>query len=1684
MNTLPHIDGYTIHATIYERNDVVLYHGHRDADQAPVTIKMLRGQYPSLHDVAKLRHEYSILRGLNISGVVKAYALERYGMGPALILEGLTGRALNDLLREERPDLATSLDIGIRLVNILNLLHESNVIHKDIKPHNVLVDQATRQVHLIDFGLATRLSQETQRVTGLDALEGSLAYMSPEQTGRMNRVVDYRSDYYSLGCALYELLTGSLPFATTDLLELVYSHIARMPVPPHVLVPEIPETVSNIIMKLVSKAAEDRYQSARGLLADLEECAKEWSADRRVTPFPLGRHDTTGALHIPQKLYGRSEQIAELLSAFESASEGGADLLFVSGYSGVGKSALVNEVHKSIARRGGYFIAGKFDQVNRNIPYAPIVQAFRGLIRQLLTERAESLRRWKEEIQAALGSNGKLLTDLFPELDLLLGPQPDVPPLGPSESQQRFNLTFQKFLHVFTSAKQPLVVFLDDLQWVDAASLKLLQVLLTDPERGYLLIIGAYRDNEVDQGHMLMVAQGALREDGIRSREIILHPLSLPDVTALLADTLLCDEPTAKPLAEAVFRKTQGNPFFVDQFLRAIHRDKLLVFDAASGHWSSSLDRIRQYQATENVVEFMVNRIRRIDPAAQRALKFAACIGHQFSFRALAVIGERSLTDTAASLWELLQDGLIQPLDAEYRFLHSDGFTEDLASSEDFNVSYKFLHDRVQQAAYSLTDESDKPALHLRIGRLMLASSSGDGAQRDEGLFSTVNHLNLGAALITDPSERASLARLNLTTGARAKVATAYAAAARYFGAGVALLDDKSWDEDYELCFTLHFEQSECEYLNDQLDRAEPLADLLMARARSALERARICNLRVVIYSMRRMNAEAVAAGLEGLRLFDVVMPDAPGDRADRFAKELIATETNLGERRVADLINDAEITDPNERLKLLLLYNLLVPSNAVDLNLYGLLVLKQVNLSIQHGRSDVSAIIYVGYAWMLACVLGRYAKAQEFGELALAIDEKYHDPKLAAKVHVVLGMCLHHFKDARLSIHHYERAIQAALESGDFEYLSYAVQLIVTSKFFLGHELSAVDAEATRHLALLNRIKVSAFNQLMMMIKQAVACLEGRTRSRVSLSDDHFDEDELIAQMSRDNDATGRNRIRIIKMQLCFLHGEHRRALDIAAEVDPIPSYLETREAPFYASLAALALLSTAPDAERGDYESIIDRYYEMVVLCEKECPESFQHKRILIDAERARIQGRHRDAAELYDNAIALAQKSDAVREEALASELCARFYMDQQRSRLAAAYMSDAHYHYLRWGATAKADEILKSYPHLVSPTSQEQRPMAASSSSTSTPRRMGEALDVTAAMRAAQAIASEIVLDRVLDQVMRIMATNAGADKGALILDRDGDFVIDVTMVGRTNVILTGVGAPLESSKDLPASVVHYVARTGEILLAEDAYGDPRFTGDAYIETCRPKSILCVPMAHQGRLTGILYLENNVASHVFTPQISEFMRMLSSQAASAVENALLYARVQAMTDQLKGSNEELTEANRRLEVELLERERAEEERAELQREVIRVQSARLAEMSTPLIPISDHIMIMPLIGTMEEQRARQALETALNGTQRNRARVVIIDITGVRHIDVSVASTLVNTANALRLLGAETVLTGIGAEIARSMMEFNIDLGGIVTRGTLQSGIAYALGRTGESWRAEGGNPLGRSAMRRA
>ena len=1577
---------YQIIAKIYESANSLVYRAVRDRDNQPIILKILKQDYPSPAELTRYKQEYEITRSLHLDGVIKVYDLQRYQNSLAMLLEDFGGKSLKLLMAERQFILEEFLTIAIKIAESLGAIHAANIIHKDINPSNLVYNPETAQLKIIDFGISTALSRENPTLCNPDCIEGTLAYISPEQTGRMNRAIDYRTDFYSLGISFYELLTHQLPFNSTDAMELVHCHIARQPAPPHQLVGAqvgvpLPTIVSKIVMKLIAKTAEERYQSAWGLKADLETCLDQLRSTGEISEFLLAHQDISDKFQIPQKLYGREKEVETLLAAFERVAagvgvtsppvplhphpnplpqgegsqippfpnrEGGlgglgrSELILIAGYSGIGKSVLVNEVHKPIVRQRGYFISGKFDQFKRDIPYASLIQAFHDLIRQLLTESEAQLQTWKQKLLNALGSNGQVIVDVIPEVELIIGKQLPVPQLGATESQNRFNLLFQNFISVFANKEHPLVIFLDDLQWVDSASLKLIHLLMINPDSQYLLMIGAYRDNEVSPTHPLIQTLEKIQQTGTKVSTIPLQPLGIDCVNQLISDTLNSSIERSKPLAELAFNKTNGNPFFLTQLLQFLYAENLLSFDPpqsplAKGGWQWDIEQIQAIGITDNVVELMVSKIEKLDKKTQNILKLAACIGNRFDLELLSVVNAKSLSETAAELWSALQQGLIVPLSDDYKIpmlwnqdVGSSSHSEtspSLMPNFSSSIPYKFLHDRVQQAAYALIPEDQKKEVHLKVGQLLLKNAKQD--ELEENIFDIVNPLNIGADLLTEQPEKDELAKLNLIAGKKAKAATAYEAAARYLNQGLELLASDSWQQQYHLTLSLYEEVTEATYLNGCFEQMEQLAEVVLNHAKTVLDKVKVYDSKILAAGAQGNLKESIKIGLQVLKLLGVSLPEEPSPLDIQRALE--ETASLYAGQEIEELINLPDMTEPEAQAAIYILLSISAPAYIAAPTLMLLIVLSMVNLSIKYGNATWSAHGYASYGLILCGVVQDIELGYKFGKLGFSLAERFNAKKVNAKTFHVLGTHIIHWKE------HITKALpiliesyQSGVETGDFEFAGYSGCYLCYYSYFIGQELTEAEQKIATYSNAISQLRRENPFHWVAMFWQAVLNLLGRSNNPISLMGDAYNEERSLPLAIKATDRTGLHFFYLNKLILCYLFGEAHQARQNAVmaeqHLDGVIAMIVVPIFHFYDSLAHLCVFDEASNSEKEAWLNRVNTNQEKMQKWAKHAPMNHLHKFNLVEAEKARVLGQYWQAAEFYEQAIKGARDNGYIQEEAIAYERAAEFYLYIDREEIGQFYMKNSHHCYTRWGAVAKIKALEAEYPQILVGATHRTDNKETIGTVTTTGGST-QALDLSTVIKASQALTSEIALGKLLSKLMKIAIENAGAQKGFLILDKDGKWLIEAEgVVGKDEVnvmrsipvdsINPFTGIPLVST-----AIINFVAHTQENVVLNDATHEGQYTRDPYIVATLPKSILCTPLLNQGKLSGILYLENNLTTGAFTRDRVETLRILSAQAAISIENSRLYnqleeynqtleVKVEERTQQLQEKNQELS------------------------------------------------------------------------------------------------------------------------------------------------------------------------------
>ncbi|HTN86468.1 MAG TPA: AAA family ATPase [Sorangium sp.] len=1490
------------------------YRARRRSDGLPLVLKVLKEQHPSQAQIASLRHEHAILSDLkDVEGVVRSHGVEEDGGRYALLIEDFGGTSLKAMNAAGTLSLERTLALAIDVVCVLEAIHQRRVVHRDLNLSNIVMNPADGRVKVIDFGLASMLPQESTSFTSPGGLKGTLAYMSPEQTGRMNRAVDYRTDYYSLGVSLYELLTGRLPFTADDVLELVHAHIARQPPSPRASNPAIPEVLAQIVLKLMAKSADDRYQSARGIRADLAGCLEKLRQHGAVAPFPLGRHDRSERFQLPRKLYGRDAEVQALMAAFERVDQG-AVLMLVSGYSGVGKSALIHEVYRPLTARRGAFIAGKFDQYRDDAPHAALAQALHALVEQVLTESEDRLAAFRARVREALGTGARVLIDACPSLELVLGPQSDVPVLPPTEARQRFNQAVRDLVAAIATPEHPLCIFFDDLQWANLDALKLLEELFNAAQDLPLFLIGSYRDNEVTDVHPLSLTVREIAARGARVERLSLAPLGLDHMKEMVGDALGISTEEAAPLADLLLSRTAGNPFFVRAFLTSLYADGLI--ERSADGFRLDLDRIRQRGITDNVVELMVARVQKLSPAAQDLLKVAGCLGGMFDLGTLAIAAERPVEEVGGDLWSAATEGLLIPMDQVSSAVQM--------AAAGPSLRCRFAHDRIQQAVVSMLDEEAQPRLRRDVGRRLLERSS---AEESAGrLFDIVGLLNQGRAAIEQPEEIIDLARLNLQAARRALQAGAGQQAQVYGQAGIALLGAaEDWSAHYELARDIHLAAAEAAFSQGDFDATQTLCEVVRPRVTSALDEVKLLDLEGhALYSQQRL-ADAMRVYLDALGRLDVEMPE--NAVAEDVERELALTAEALGDRPVEELADLPECSDPADRARMALLNHVINIAVITGARLLSIAVCRLVRMSLRCGVAPQSPFGYAYYGFLL---LSRddLDQAYRFGRLALRLADRLSDKGSRAHTYLYSGFMVIHVKTPLHELSPlFSDAYRFALEAGTPFQAANAGVTVCMTRLLAGVDLGTLAADMEQYAHGIAKLRQTMVLGWMQIYQQTVHNLRGKTADQVVLAGPAYVEAERVPQQRAAGDMGAMFNYHFCKTLLCYVFGEHEQAAATAEAAAPYAAIVErsTSAAPWMLleSLAHLAVYDHADSAARERTFALMERNIAKLEKWREHCPATYEHKLLLIRAERARVLGQDDAARDAFERGAELAEKSGYQHEAAIAHEVAGRFYLARGDQKLARQHLRDAHEAYLRWGAVAKAKALEKQHPGLVPHVASGI--LAASKFSETAGRELDfSVLDLISVLNASQDLSREIELDRLLARLMQILLETSGAEVGYLLLEQGGEWAVEgEKAVDEEAKVLRSIPiadlAP-RGRRGLPTSIVYYVARTQESVVLDDAAANPRFGRDPHIAAHGVGSVLCFPLGRPGGRRGIVYLENSLVKGAFTPARMRILQMLSTQAVISLENAALYntleQRVQARTRELQAKNEELAATLKRL------------------------------------------------------------------------------------------------------------------------------------------------------------------------
>ncbi len=1475
------IPGYIVEDEILrESTNFFVYRGKHTVKKYPVVIKILKDSLDLAEKSERLRYEYQLMNDLKGEGTVKVYALEKFQNRLAMILEDFKASSLVDILQHRKKlDTKTFLYMAIRITEALEKIHQHGIIHKNINTKNILWDEKSSQAKIVDFQIASILAHEMAEIYDAQYIQPEmLQYFSPEQTGRMNRGIDYRTDFYSLGVVFYQLITGELPFKSNDINELVHHHVAKTPLSPHAIDNTIPIVIANIIMKLLAKTAEDRYQSLFGLKEDLKNCEAQYRSTKHIEPFIIASKDLQVQFQISERFYGRERELNKLLEAFNQASVGRARLMLVAGAAGIGKSSLVHELYKPLVEKRGYFIAGKFDQFKRNIPYMSLAQAFEGFIQQLSTQSEEKINEWRIRLLQALGTNGKIVIDVIPALTAVIGEQPPVPILGPAETQNRFNLVFQSFIRCLASHDHPLAIFLDDLQWADFPTLKLLENLLLYAESKNFLIIGAYRDNEVDKNHILATSLEVLSKANFPYEMITLKPLSLKHVKQLLVDTFRNDRRSISDLANVCFQKTQGNPFFLNQFLQTLHQENLVEFNYEQGTWEWDISKIEQKSTTSNVVDLMVEKLQKLPLATQKVIELASCLGNKFDLMRLSLIYDKAPKDTSNDLWEALDKGLIVPTVSTYKYV---------SNVVNVDVNYQFSHDRVQQAAYSMIDDQQRDSVRFKIGKVLLQHT--DEKDIEENVIEIVNQINFGLDLVKDEQEQVLYAELNLKAGIRAKDSIAYKVALNYLKTGIKFLGKNRWIKHYDLALALHTEIVEAAYLATDFEIMEQSTQTVIKNARSLLDKIRVYEIEILYLTNHHEYEKAINIMQYVLHNMGINLPSSPSKLDIIFY--LIRTKLALFNKNIEQLENQEEMKDPNKIAVLRIIRCAAGASYLYSPNLFVLAGFKATGLLVRYGNTPLAARSFIVYGHILCGALNQLEAGYKFGQLSMKLCDKYAAEEIRAQVWMVHGVFIKHWHDHLSSCAELIfNAYQKGLETGDIEYAGYSIAGYSLMQMLLGKELTKLDKSFEKYQNVLLSIEQKTGFSWLEPITVAVKNLLGLNNETSRLKSENFDENVAYNEFLAKKDNIGGLAICILKIWLSYYFGDYKQAYEWSKKglnfIGAIGAFLLPNYY-FLFSLACLACCYNANEKEFSQYMKQVKKNQKKMYSWQKHAAMNYENKYYLIEAEIARVMKNSDKAESYYDRAIELARQNQFLQEEALANEIAGKYYLASGSEHIAKAYLNDAYSCYKLWGATTKAQNMLKQYGYIISAGQQRT---GLTPRVNALPANLTKSLDIGAIMKGAQAIAQEVELESLLKKMLHIVIETAGAQVGYLLLEKNNKWYIEGEGRIEKEQVTVLQSIPIEGV--LPITIINSVIRKLKPLIIDNAARDSQFAFDPYIRKNESKSIFAMPLLNQDKLYGILYLENNLIDHAFTQGNTDILINLSAQIVTAIDNAKQY------------------------------------------------------------------------------------------------------------------------------------------------------------------------------------------------
>ncbi|MEN8907234.1 MAG: diguanylate cyclase [Clostridiales bacterium] len=1480
------IKGYEFKEKIHMGSNSIIYKVTRISDKKDLVLKILPEEIPTQKDIARFNLEFKISSEFKSKLFINMYSIEKHNKTIIIIMDYFNAPSLNQYIQKNSIATGEFLEIAIQLVKGISEIHNRNIIHKDINPSNILWNSKTKELKIIDFGISSYLASEIQSELGPRGLEGTFSYISPEQTGRMNRCIDYRSDYYSLGVTLYELATGSRPFNSDDFMELIHYHIAKIPKSPHEINPEIPQLISDIIYKLISKNAEDRYQSTFSLLKDLKRAYDNFLKYNTIQNFKIAENDVSEKFEISQKLYGRNKELLTLKTAFDMVIETKyPEMILITGYSGIGKTSLVKEFQKTIFNKNNYFISGKFDQLSKNIPYLPIVQAFQELTKLILTECDSQIKYWKGTILKSVENMGKVITNVIPGIEDIIGLQPDIPELEPFNEQQRFKQVFQKFIKSIVKDNHTLIFFIDDLQWADNSSLELIKTLMTGNDMKNIYFIGSYRENEVDESHPLMLTLKEIFRLKTNISTVKLSPLNIESISKLLSDTLKCSNSEVQNLAVACLRKTHGNPFFIGQFLKLLYSKKHITFNKQSGKWDWDISLINNSNITDNVVEFISDKIKTLTIEVQEILKYASCIGNQFDINTLSIISGLSKKEILKSIWILLKNNYLIPLENNYKYLIDENI--------DINVSYRFLHDRIQQAAYKLIPEKSKKKFHYLAGTLLLNNSN----EIENKLFEIINHINYALELIKN-SEKELICKLNLKAGIKAKNSNAYDISYKYLLIAKKLLKDDFWINQYKIALDIHIELLKVSYMDNKIDEMNLYFDEINRNATDIYSVITCYEIKASYYMSVNERFASLNTALSALKLLGLKVPNKI--TKSHIVKNLIFVKLILKNKTSDQLINMKSIEDDKVTATMHLLIKSTLNAYQIDKNTLLWLLLESIKLTIKYGNSKSSVVAYMGYA-LIMFSLKNIIEGIKYTDISLEVYKKYGAGDLEAFYAFTLNIfLLHHTKSINKMLKDIDQIYIKGIEFGDYDIVSLAAAYTSRYYFYAGYNIDYIEEKSISMTDVLEKIGYAPHIITNNLTKQIIYNLKYKTDSPIILTGKFMDENATLEILKKSLSFTNMFALYNFKLMLCCIFNDYT---DVALYIKKSNKYINAVTASigipvfkFYESLAYIQQIYTQSRSMKKKYLKSINKNQKVLKLYSKYSPSNHLHKYYLIEAELHGFLGNGNLSIEYYAKATETASKNEYLSEESISYECAGKYFLRNKNKFTAYTYLSKARELYNIWGASEKVKQLEKKYPMIKDFIGKTKINFESQTLHTSAFKN-SEIVDLTSVIKASQAISSEMEYKKLIEKLMKIISENTCVQKVTILRVENHKIIFEADYSLNSEIV--NFISPENLSEIIPLTIIKYVERSKETLVYNNKINDT-FINDKYINKVNPKSILCMPIQKKGIIYNILYIENKITADVFTPDRMKVLKLLTSQMLISIENSRLYQ--QAVTDGL--------------------------------------------------------------------------------------------------------------------------------------------------------------------------------------